>query len=236
MDEIQREFLEIVTQLRTHLEYQKALGVRHIETVSVRTIATETSPASATSLTTTREELGARSQAALDKTETQAIICEGNPNAAIVFIGAVTGREKDRAEKLFAGPADKLLTDIIVKGMKLKREDVCICGIESRSQPDTRESWEPLLKTRLQAINPRVIVALGDVASKALLNTTEDFSLLRGKWHVYDNMPLMPTFDPSHLLNNPQDKKPVWEDIQKVMGKLKTGARSQESGVRGRHE
>ena len=88
MDEIQREFLDIVTQLRSHLEYQKALGVRHIETVSVQAGAIETAPASTASLPTAREELGVLSQATLDKAETQTIFGEGNPNAEIVFIGA----------------------------------------------------------------------------------------------------------------------------------------------------
>ena len=220
MDEMQREFLDIVTQLRTHLEYQKALGVRHIETTSAKPVATETAPAAAAGHLTGRKESGIHAQANVTNAETPALLGEGNPNAAIVFIGAVTGREEERAGKLFAGPADKLLTDIIVKGMKLKREDVYVCGIEPGSQPDARESWEPILKTRLQAINPRVIVALGEVSFKALLKTTEDFSSLRGKWHVYDSMPLMPTFDPPHLLLNPNDKKPVWEDIQEVMKKL----------------
>jgi DNA polymerase len=220
MDEIQREFLDIVTQLRTHLEYQKALGIRHLKTGSVRTSAAEVAPAPATGLPAARHTVGALSQAALDRTGAQTIVGEGNPGEKVVFIGACTGREGDGAGILFTGPADQLLTDIIVKGMKLKREDVSICGIAPRSPADSGESWERLLKTRLQAINPRVIVALGDAVSKALLKTTEDISVLRGKWHTYDGIPLMPTFDPSHLLQHPKDKKPVWEDIQQVMGKL----------------
>jgi DNA polymerase len=236
MTELNQEFLDIVTQIRTHLEYQKALGVRHIETASVRAVASGAAPAPAAGFPVVHEEARVHSRAALSKGGMQAIFGEGNPGAAIFFIVASTGREEGQAGKLFTDPADKLLTDIIVKGMKLRRENVYICGIVPDRSPDERGSWEPFLKIRLEAMNPRVIVAMGDAASRALLKTTEDIAVLRGKWHSYEGIPLMPTLHPADLLDHPEDKKPVWEDIQKVMEKLKTGARSQKPGVRRQHE
>ena len=125
------------------------------------------------------------------------------------------------------GAAGQLLTDIIVKGMKLRREDVYICNIVKCRPPDNRnpepdeiEACEPFLIKQLQAIKPKVIVALGNVAVKTLLKTTEGITKLRGKWHMYQGIPLMPTFHPAYLLRTPGDKALVWKDIQQVMKEM----------------
>ena len=125
------------------------------------------------------------------------------------------------------GAAGQLLTDIIVKGMKLRREDVYICNIVKCRPPDNRnpepdeiEACEPFLIKQLQAIKPKVIVALGNVAVKTLLKTTEGITKLRGKWHAYQGIPLMPTFHPAYLLRSPGDKALVWKDIQQVMKEM----------------
>ncbi len=152
---------------------------------------------------------------------------EGDPKAVLVFVGEGPGQEEDEQGRPFVGAAGQLLTDIIVKGMKLAREDVYICNIvkcrppgNRNPEPDEIEACEPFLKKQLQAINPGVIVALGNVAVKTLLKTGEGITSLRGKWRAYNGIPLMPTFHPAYLLRNPRDKKLVWEDIQQVMEKL----------------
>jgi DNA polymerase len=205
MTDIRAEFLDIVTQIRTHLEYQKSLGVRHMEMACARP-----APAGAVD----------RAKAAGHEAGTHWFTEEGDPGAAILFIGALTGQGRERGGRLYAGPADQLLTDIIVKGMKLRREEVSICGIDPSPQPDKGGPWEPALRARLRACKPRVIVALGEAAAQALLRTPQAFTALRGTWHEFDGIPLMPTYDPQHLIGNAQDKKPAWEDIKKVMGKL----------------
>jgi DNA polymerase len=125
------------------------------------------------------------------------------------------------------GAAGRLLTDIIVKGMKLKREDVYICNIvkcwppnNRNPEPDEIESCEPFLVKQLEAIKPKVIIALGNIAAKTLLKTGEGITTLRGKWKTYQGVPLMPTFHPAYLLRNPKDKALVWKDIQQVMTEL----------------
>ena len=244
MNEIEREFLDIVVQLRTHLEYQKALGVRLIETalpggsgVSYPVLKTpaekaaepeapESSPAPS-GLEAVRDEIGDCTRCKLHKGRANIVFGEGNPKAVLVFVGEGPGREEDEQGRPFVGAAGQLLTDIIVKGMKLKREDVYICNIVKCRPPDNRnpepdeiEACEPFLKKQLAAIGPAVIVALGNTAVKTLLKTTDGISILRGKWKTYQGIPLMPTFHPAYLLRNPGDKKLVWDDIQQVMKKL----------------
>jgi DNA polymerase len=246
MDEIQQKFLDIVTQLRTHLEYQKALGVRVIESVSpgkpgalpaqaprpVPAPAIEPSvkkqhPAPPAGLAAVQTETGGCTRCKLSKGRTNIVFGEGSPGAVLVFIGEVPGLEEDREGRPFAGPAGQLLSDIIVKGMKLRREDVYLCNILLCRPPDDRhpekdelEACKPFLEKQLAAMHPGAIVALGDLAVKTLLNTSDGIAALRGKWQTYRGIPVMPTFHPAHLLRNPGDKKMVWEDIQKVMAKL----------------
>ncbi len=244
MTEIQRELLDIVTQIRSHLEYQKALGVRLIESItpSVSGIASPVPLTSAgkaagpaipkpsqspSGLSAIREELGDCTRCKLYSGRKNIVFGEGNPKAVLVFVGEGPGQEEDQQGRPFVGVAGQLLTDIIVKGMKVKREDVYICNIVKCRPPDNRnpdpdeiEACEPFLKKQLAAINPAVIVALGNTAVKTLLKTPEGITSLRGKWQTYQGIPLMPTFHPAYLLRNPSGKKLVWEDIQQVMKKI----------------
>ena len=237
MDEVQREFLDIVTQVRAHLEYQKALGVSFIETTSVGipraavhpvapTIEKSSVPQSS-ALVAVREELGDCTRCKLHKGRKNIVFGEGNPNALLVFVGEGPGQEEDVQGRPFVGAAGQLLTDIIVKGMKLNREDVYICNIVKCRPPDNRNpepdeilACEPFLIKQLQAIKPKIIIGLGNVAVKTLLKTKEGITSLRGTWKTYQGIPLMPTFHPAYLLRNPKDKKQVWEDIQQVMAKM----------------
>jgi DNA polymerase len=174
-----------------------------------------------------REELGNCTRCKLHNGRKSIVFGEGNPNAALVFVGEGPGYEEDQQGRPFVGAAGQLLTDIIVKGMKLRREDVYICNIVKCRPPDNRnpepdeiEACEPFLIRQLQAIKPKVIVALGNVAARTLLRTTEGITKLRGKWHTYQGIPLMPTFHPAYLLRNPRDKALVWNDIQQVMKEM----------------
>jgi DNA polymerase len=161
---------------------------------------------------------------------TQIVFGVGNPRARLVFAGEAPGRDEDLKGEPFVGRAGQLLTEIITKGMKLRREDVYIANVikcrppENRNpEPDEVQSCEPFLIRQLELIKPEVIVALGKFAVQTLLGSKEAITRLRGRWHDYHGIPLMPTFHPAYLLRNPADKRLVWEDIQKVMKALGIG-------------
>jgi len=82
---------------------------------------------------------------------------------------------------------------------------------------------EPFLVKQLQAIRPRVICALGTFSAQTLLKVSDPISRLRGRFHAYEGIPLMPTFHPAYLLRNPGSKKQVWEDVQAIMKRLAEG-------------
>jgi DNA polymerase len=160
----------------------------------------------------------------LCETRTQTVFSDGSATAQLAFVGEAPGEDEDRKGVPFVGRAGQLLTDIIVKGMKMRREDVYICNVIKCRPPKNRdplpsekEQCEPYLVRQLELLKPKVICALGKHAASTLLRKDEAIGRLRGKWHQYHGIPLRVTYHPAYLLRNPADKKLVWEDIQHVM-------------------
>ena len=163
----------------------------------------------------------------LGKTRQNLVFGDGNSHAQIVFVGEAPGADEDEQGLPFVGRAGQLLTDIIVKGMKLERKDVYICNIlkcrppgNRNPLPDEISKCEPFLKKQLQIISPKIICALGTFAAQTLLKTDIPISALRGRFHSYEGIKLMPTYHPAYLLRNPSAKKPVWEDVQMIMKEI----------------
>ena len=160
----------------------------------------------------------------LGSTRKNIVFGEGNPQADILFIGEAPGAVEDETGRPFVGPAGSLLTDIIEKGLKLKRPDVYIANIVKCRPPENRDPQPHeiarcigYLEAQIMAVNPRVIIALGRIAAHTLLDTATPISRLRGTFHTYKGINIMPTFHPSYLLKNLSKKREVWEDIKKVM-------------------
>ena len=87
-------------------------------------------------------------------------------------------------------------------------------------RPDEVAACEPYLVAQLQLVRPRIIVALGRFAAQTLLETKTPISRLRGVWHTYRGMKLMPTLHPAYLLRYPKDKSLVWQDIKAVLREM----------------
>jgi len=164
----------------------------------------------------------------LGKTRHNLVFGDGNPRAQIVFIGEAPGADEDEQGLPFVGRAGQLLTRII-EAMGLNRKDVYICNILKCRPPQNRNplpeeilACEPFLKQQLKIISPRIICALGTFAAKTLLKTESPITALRGRFHSYNGIPLMPTYHPAYLLRNPSAKKLVWDDVQLIMKELQT--------------
>ncbi len=148
----------------------------------------------------------------------------GNPDADLMFVGEAPGADEDARGEPFVGRAGQLLTDIIERGMGLRRAEVYICNVIKCRPPDNRNpepdevaSCEPFLMRQIDLVRPRAIVALGTFAVQALLKVKTPISRLRGNWQEYRGIKLMPTFHPAYLLRSPGEKRLVWLDIQEVM-------------------
>jgi uracil-DNA glycosylase family 4 len=241
------EFNLIATSLKRHLERRRRAGIRFLpkseplrETFvtskkaesamagAVDDLFADNSPAlQAQTLEELRAAIGDCQRCKLCSGRTNIVFGVGNPNAKLMFVGEGPGRDEDLKGEPFVGRAGQLLTDIITKGMGLKREDVYICNVvkcrppENRNpEPDEVAACEPFLKKQIDLVRPAVIVGLGKFAVQTLLQSTVTISKLRGNWHSYHGIKLMPTFHPAYLLRNPADKKLVWEDIKQVMKEL----------------
>ena len=169
--------------------------------------------------------------AELARTRTQTVFGVGNPYARLVFCGEAPGADEDRLGEPFVGRAGQLLTDIIVKGMKMRREDVYILNILRCRPPGNRAplpveaaDCREYLERQLAIIQPEFICCLGAVAAQNLLGTSTLIGQLRGRVHDYHGIKVVCTYHPAYLLRNPQAKRPVWDDIQMLMAEMARSA------------
>jgi DNA polymerase len=178
-----------------------------------------------------RAEIGDCRRCKLCAGRTHLVFGVGDPHARLMFVGEGPGRDEDLRGEPFVGRAGQLLTEIITKGMKLRREDVYIANVikcrppENRNpEPDEIAACQPFLLRQVEIVQPKVLVALGTFAAQTLLGLRVPISRLRGHWHNYHGIKLMPTLHPAYLLRNPSDKKLVWADIKMVLSELENYA------------
>ena len=180
------------------------------------------------SLEAIREEMGDCQRCKLAGGRKNIVFGQGNPRAALMFIGEGPGADEDEKGLAFVGRAGQLLTDIIEKGLKIPRPDVFIANVikcrppQNRNpEPDEILSCQPFLEAQIDAIRPKVLVGLGKFAGQWLLKTAEPISRIRGRVGEYKGIKVMPTYHPAFLLRNPAAKKEVWEDMKVVLELLR---------------
>ena len=183
-----------------------------------------------------REDLGDCTRCKLHKQgRKQIVFGVGNPRAELMFVGEGPGADEDTQGEPFVGRAGQLLNNMI-KAMGIRREDVYIANVVKCRPPGNRtperdecETCSPFLMRQIAVVKPKVVVALGAVASKSLLAMNASMSELRGRF--YDFMPagarsidpnwqgtkLAVTYHPAYLLRDPRQKGEAWKDLQMVM-------------------
>ena len=177
---------------------------------------------------------------AIRKTATNMVFCDGNPSAPIMLIGEAPGADEDRLGRPFVGVSGQLL-DKILKCIDLDRtqEDpdraIYISNILNWRPPGNRtptpqevELSLPFIEQHIALVKPKLLILCGGVSAKALLNTEEGISRLRGRWHNFlprtpginmTPIPALATYHPSYLLRTPSQKKAVWQDMLTLMAK-----------------
>jgi uracil-DNA glycosylase len=183
------------------------------------------------SLLKIRADLGECTRCKLSRTRNKIVFGDGNEKAQLVFVGEGPGHDEDMQGLPFVGRAGKLLTQMI-EAMGLQRKDVYICNVVKCRPPQNRAperdevaACGPFLTRQLDAIAPKVIVCLGNIAAQTLLETNRGISHFRGQWQEFRGTRLMATYHPAYLLRNPAAKSEVWKDLQKVMAVLGLEAR-----------
>jgi DNA polymerase len=170
----------------------------------------------------------------LHSTRTMTVFGEGNADADLAFVGEGPGRDEDASGRPFVGRAGQKL-DEMIRAMGLRREQVYICNIVKcrahlpgpppKDRPPSDEevaACSPYLIRQLDIVRPRVIVTLGLPSTRFLLKSKESMTRMRGKWHNWRGIKVMPTWHPAYVLRNytAQTRAEVWDDLKKVMAEL----------------
>lgn len=145
----------------------------------------------------------------------------GKTDSNIVIVGESPGAPDADSEKPFMGPVGDLLVKILA-AIGLKREDVYLTNVVKfisagdELTPEILNFFTPFLHREMLAINPKLIISLGNTPTKALLNSKKSITQMRGEFYDYNGIKLIPTFNPAYLLRDPTKKREVWEDMKKV--------------------
>jgi DNA polymerase len=220
------ELWSLAQDVRDYLDYMASLGVDWMPRPAQPAdnlgalLAPET-------LDDIRADLGDCRRCKLFEGRNHIVFGEGPAETPLMFVGDGPGLEEDRLGRPFQGEAGGMLTGIIVKGMKRRREDCYLTNLvkcrppENRDpQPDETGACLPFLHRQIDAVRPRVIVALGRTAAAILLGSNAPMAALRGRVHDLRGIPVIPTYHPQTLVKTPELKRPAWEDIQRAMAIL----------------
>lgn len=199
------------------------------DSLYVAGINTEPKQDESLSLDQFRQEIKDCQNCSLGESRTKFVFGVGNPDADLVFVGEAPGKNEDLQGEPFVGKAGKLL-DKILQAIGLDRTKVYILNVLKCRPPENRDpapdevnQCEPYLKTQLNIIRPKLIVALGRVAAKTLLRLDLPLGKMRNTLYLYEGIDLVVTYHPAALLRNPNLKKPAWEDFKHIRDNYLTG-------------
>ena len=153
---------------------------------------------------------------------------QGSPYAQLMFVGEGPGQEEDRQGLAFVGRAGELLTKMI-ESIGMTRDQVFIANVVKCRPPGNRvpmpdeiANCAPYLARQMEILRPKTLCALGNTAARALLQTSDGITRLRGRFHPYRGVKLMPTFHPAYVLRNytPDTRKKVYDDLLKIKAEL----------------
>jgi DNA polymerase len=216
--------------LASWVGYLGEIGVREL---ALREPAPLTEPGpvradAASALAVVRDDLGDCRRCKLCEARTHIVFGVGNPSAKLMFVGEGPGADEDAQGEPFVGRAGQKLNEMI-RAIGLTRQDVYIANVvkcrppgNRDPQPDEVATCSPFLFRQIEAIGPKVIVALGSPAAKTLLGTKAGITSLRGRWGSFRGIPVMPTFHPAYLLRSytVENRTKVFEDLKAARSRI----------------
>lgn len=174
------------------------------------------------SLTVLSEQASACVACGLHATRRNAVFARGNPLARLMVIGEAPGEEEDKTGLPFVGRAGKLL-DVLLASIGFPRDSVYICNVLKCRPPNNRnplpnevESCSGFLRSQIELVAPKVLLAVGKFAAQTLVQSEEAIGRLRGQIHEYNQLPVVVTYHPAYLLRSPNATRIAWHDFQLV--------------------
>jgi DNA polymerase len=158
------------------------------------------------------------------------VFADGNPKARVMMVGEAPGRDEDLQGLPFVGRAGQLL-DRMLAAIGLDRSSVYIVNTLPWRPPGNRTPTPaehavcmPFVERHIELVQPEVLVLLGGVSAKQLLQTATGIMRLRGKWATVRigerDIPALPTLHPAYLLRQPAQKQLVWRDLLALKARL----------------
>lgn len=217
-------------RLAAYLQFQNDLGIDRVRMTKSFTSASPAAAAPDESLAAIQADIGpdCRRCKLAGLGRHSIVFGSGNPHAELVFVGEGPGADEDAQGLPFVGRGGQLLTDMIQKGMGLRREDVYICNVVKCRPPGNRTpeadeiaACSPFLLRQLRAIAPRMVCALGATAAQTLRPYQGSLASVRGRIHTLRlgdfETRLVVTYHPAYLLRDPSQKREAWKDLQLIM-------------------
>ena len=233
-DSVREELLEISAMARELLAWEESISGTGFPEVAISPGPAIAAPAASPPDTGDRRvrlaqlaaEAAACTRCDLHQGRTKSVFARGSGDAEIAFVGEGPGFHEDQQGEPFVGKAGQLL-DNMIAAMGYGRDEVYVCNVVKCRPPDNRTPLPhesaaclPFLEQQLAIVQPKAIVALGRTAAQGLGLIDETTRGWRGRWQTWRDIPVMSTYHPAFLLRSPDMKRPVWEDLQKVMAKL----------------
>jgi DNA polymerase len=175
-----------------------------------------------------KNEVASCKKCVLHRYRTNTVFGSGNPEARIFLIGEGPGYDEDQQGIAFVGRSGQLL-DKILTACNFTREkhifigNILKCRPPQNRTPSTDEiiACLPYLESQIELIDPEIIMTLGATALRGLTGKNLKITEVRGKWMIWNNRIVMPTYHPAALLRNPNLKKDTWEDFKQVILKYR---------------
>jgi DNA polymerase len=168
----------------------------------------------------------------LQRTATNLVFADGNPQARVMFIGEAPGREEDEQGKPFVGRSGQLL-DRMLAAIGLSRHSAepassaYITNVIYWRPPGNRKPTEaetlmcmPFMLRSIELARPEFILCLGATPTQRLLGLTDGILKTRGAWRDFRGKPVLPTLHPAYLLRQPAQKRLAWRDLLSLKRKL----------------
>ena len=168
----------------------------------------------------------------LRRTATNTVFADGNPQSRLMLVGEAPGADEDRMGLPFVGVSGKLL-DKMLAAIGHDRTNTYITNVIHWRPPGNRNPSDaeialslPFVQRHIELVRPEIVVFVGGVAAKALMQTAQGITKLRGRWSEHQTeglkkaIPSVAIFHPAYLLRSPAQKGLAWRDMQSIAIKL----------------
>lgn len=172
----------------------------------------------------------------LKLTAMNTVFADGVAGAPVMLVGEAPGAEEDRAGKPFVGPSGQLLDTMLSHVGLSRRENVYITNVFPWRPPGNRPPTPtetlmclPFIARHIELAQPKLLVLVGGVAAKLLLDTEQGITRLRGRWKRYASgsagngtpeIDALPIYHPAYLLRQPRLKRDAWRDLLALQDKM----------------